>query len=51
MPMPGDPAPRYSDSWTGQDGRVYRSVKYWVGAGWTSSFLQVRDDLGNWRGM
>ena len=41
-------APIYSNSWVGQDGRTYRSVKFWVGAGYTAGFLQVEDDLGNW---
>ena len=37
-----------SDTWQGQDGRTYRSVKFWVGAGYTAGFLQVQDDLLNW---
>lgn len=40
-----------SDSWVGQDGRTYRTVKYWVGVGWTAGFLQVQDDLLNWHGV
>ena len=42
-------ATRYSESWVGQDGREWREVKYWVGAGWTSA-LQVRVPGGNWQG-
>jgi len=42
--------PIYSDTWVGQDSRTYREVRYWVGAGWTSGFLQYQDDLGNWHG-
>jgi hypothetical protein len=37
-----------SNEWQGQDGRTYRSVKFWVGAGYTAGFLQVQDDLLNW---
>jgi len=37
-----------SDTWQGQDGRMYRSVKFWVGAGYTAGFLQAQDDLLNW---
>lgn len=40
--------PIYSDSWTGQDGREWRTVKYWVGVGYTS-FLQVKVN-GQWMG-
>ena len=40
-----------SEPWTGKDGRLYRSVKYWVGAGYTAGFLQVQDDLLNWHGV
>lgn len=40
---------RYSDPWVGQDGRTWRTVSYWNGAGW-QSFLQVRNDIGNWEG-
>ena len=43
-------APKYSDSWVGQDGRTYRLVRYSVGAGWTANFLQYQDDLLNWHG-
>jgi len=35
-------------SWTGRDGKLYREVKFWVGAGYTANFLQVQDDLLNW---
>jgi hypothetical protein len=41
-------APIISNAWIGQDGRRYRSIKYWVGAGYTAGFLQVEDDLLNW---
>lgn len=37
-----------SDKWQGQDGRMYRSVKFWVGGGYTAGFLQAQDDLLNW---
>jgi hypothetical protein len=40
--------PSVSKPWIGQDGRTYRTISYWVGVGWTSTFLQVEDDLGNW---
>jgi len=43
-------APIYSDTWTGQDGRLYRTVRFWVGTGWTAGFLQYQDDLLNWVG-
>lgn len=43
--------PIVSKSWVGQDGRTYRDIKYWVGAGWSASFLQYQDDLGNWYGV
>ena len=42
--------PIYSDTWTGQDGRLYRTVRFWVGNGWTAGFLQYQDDLLNWVG-
>ena len=41
-------APVYSLSWVGQSGRTYRTVKFWVGTGYTAGFLQVEDELGNW---
>lgn len=42
---------RYSNEWTGQDGRKWRTVSYHVGGGqWTAGFLQYQDELGNWRG-
>jgi hypothetical protein len=40
--------PRYSDEWTGQDGKQWREVSYWNGRGW-QTFLQVKDSAG-WRG-
>jgi len=43
--------PMYSEPWVGQDGKYYRSVRYWVGAGWSASFLQKRDELYNWNGV
>ena len=46
-----DKAPIISDTWVGQDGRTYRSVQYWVGAGWTGSYHQVQDDILNWHGV
>jgi len=42
--------PNYSDSWTGQDGRQWRTVSYWNGYGW-QSFLQFVNDIGNWQGL
>ncbi len=42
--------PLISEPWTGQDGRLWRDIKYWVGVGWSASFLQYQDDLGNWVG-
>lgn len=42
-------APRYSPSWTGQDGREWREVSYWNGSGW-QTFLQMRVSGGNWQG-
>ena len=41
--------PKYSEPWMGQDSRMWREVKYWVGNGWRS-FIQYQDDLGNWWG-
>lgn len=35
-------------TWQGKNGLMYRSVKFWVGAGYTAGFLQVQDDLLNW---
>lgn len=40
-----------SQSWIGQDNKKYRTIKYWVGVGYSSSFLQFEDDLGNWRAI
>lgn len=40
--------PRYSESWRGQDGRIWREVSYWNGRGW-QTFLQVSIG-GEWRG-
>lgn len=40
--------PIITSSWIGQSGKEYRSIKYWVGAGYSASFLQYKDDLGNW---
>jgi len=44
-----DRKPSISDSWIGKDGREYRSIKFWVGAGWTAGFLQVCIG-GQWHG-
>lgn len=42
---------RYSNPWTGQDGRQWRTVSYHLGGGqWTAGFLQYQDELGNWLG-
>ena len=38
-----------SSEWKGQDGNTYRSVKFWVGTGYTYGFLQIQDDLLNWK--
>ena len=32
----------------GTDGRMYRKIKYFVGAGWTPELLQVKNDSGQW---
>ena len=46
----GDKAPIYSGSWIGQDGKEWRNVKYWLGDGWSASFLQYKDVSGEWFG-
>ena len=36
-----------SDTWT-DEGKTYRTYRIWLGDCWSSKFLQVEDDLGNW---
>lgn len=50
MTMPNDPAPRITDPWKGNDGRMWRTVRYWVGTGYTAGFLQYQRPDGSWMG-
>jgi hypothetical protein len=40
--------PIISKSWTGKSGTKYRTIRYWIGAGWSNTILQYEDDLLNW---
>ena len=37
-----------SDTWTTK-GKTYRIYQIWLGDCWSSKFLQIEDDLGNWK--
>ena len=41
--------PLITGPWIGADGREWRSIAYWVGAGYTAAFLQVKTAAG-WTG-
>jgi len=40
--------PIISEPWTGKSGIRYRTVRYWLGIGWSNTLLQAEDDLLNW---
>lgn len=40
--------PLISNPWTGKNNKQYRSISFWVGTGYSASFLQVQNDLLNW---
>ena len=40
------PATNVSDTWTGKDGKTYRSFQYWQNEGWSQSFIQVHESHG-----
>lgn len=42
--------PQYSEPWKGQDGKQWRTVRFWLGSYYGSAFLEWQDELGNWWG-
>jgi hypothetical protein len=40
------PAIDITGQWTGQDGKSYRSFRYWLNEGWSQSFMQVQESFG-----
>ena len=40
------PAINITGTWTGNDGKTYRSFRYWLNEGWSQSFMQVQEITG-----
>jgi hypothetical protein len=40
------PKTSVSATWTGKDGKTYRSFQYWQTEGWSQSFIQVHESHG-----
>ena len=40
------PAIKITGTWTGNDGKTYRSFRYWLNEGWSQSFMQVQEITG-----
>ena len=40
------PAINITGTWTGNDGKTYRSFRYWLNEGWSQSFVQVQEITG-----